>query len=51
MSRIVKWDSEVHSEEDLWVCPSCGEELHSDCVGEECPSCGTSVQEFGEFSE
>jgi rubrerythrin len=37
-----KW-TEEDGEEMLWVCVSCGAELHADCVGQTCPCCGVDT--------
>ena len=37
--RVVKWDPDTDPEDVLWVCDSCGAELHADCIGETCPVC------------
>ena len=44
MSRIVKWTEDMPLDQ-LWVCPSCGSELNSDCVGEKCPVCGEDADD------
>ena len=42
------WKEDIDSEDELWVCQSCGAELHSDCVGEKCPVCGESTEDDNE---
>jgi rubrerythrin len=39
-----KW-TEDDGEEMLWVCVSCGAELHADCVGVTCPACGAPADD------
>jgi rubrerythrin len=43
--RGVKWDAKTHTEEELWVCPSCDAHLHVDCVGDKCPACGEPIED------
>ncbi len=50
MSRAVYW-KEWMGEDQLWVCPSCGAELNSDCVGSECPACKTELDDEGNPKE
>lgn len=32
-------------EDVLWVCQSCGAELHADCVADKCPVCGVELED------
>lgn len=43
-NRIVLWNPNDHEDCELWVCESCGAELHVDCVGDICPSCGEPAE-------
>lgn len=43
MGNPRKW-TEDDGEEVLWVCASCGAELHADCVGKTCPVCGVEIE-------
>lgn len=45
MTVPVKWNPAFHSEDELWVCQSCGAELHADCVGDKCPACGAETED------
>jgi rubrerythrin len=45
MTRPRFWDETTDPEDTLWVCVSCGSELHADCVGDECPVCGARVED------
>lgn len=41
----VKWDSEIHPEEELYVCTFCDAHMHCDSMGEVCPNCGTESED------
>lgn len=45
MTRVVRWNPDTDSEDELWVCPHCDAELHADCVGETCPVCGEPAED------
>lgn len=44
MSNPRKWQEE-DGEDMLWVCQSCGAEMHADCVGDICPVCGVPADD------
>jgi predicted RNA-binding Zn-ribbon protein involved in translation (DUF1610 family) len=45
MRREPVYWKEGDPEDQLWVCPSCGAELNSDCVADKCPACGTDIED------
>ena len=43
-----KFDPEYHPEEELFVCPCCGTEMHVHAAGGECPKCGEDLAGYFE---